>query len=353
MNSNKLKNFIVLVFLGLLFFVACENELKENNEKNIDKNIIDSEKIDLEELPISEEIINPEPNPIKDLIFSYMFTKEIPFSEFEGIVNELNARTEGNKIYLKHYLDYACCADLSAEAKLNEEYEIQIIYKNKGEICRSKCIYPVEMQIENIKPRGYIIKILGIEDLNNPNNEISELASTFIEIKEIESIEQPKEENKEFCGKSTYSYCETDSDCIVSGCSGEICGSANEEIVSICIWKDCYKNSNYNCKCINNQCQWSKGTNDKFIALPNMHHCEDRNDCTLVGCGCKCSGCGGGSYDEAINKNYVEQWYKLNNCKPSKESDICPMVCCPKVEVDCIDNRCVAIEENGLKTIIQ
>ncbi|MEM1988319.1 MAG: eight-cysteine-cluster domain-containing protein [Candidatus Woesearchaeota archaeon] len=352
MINKNLKNLIILVFLGLLVFVACQNNVNENpvNEKPENNNIIN-----IDNLEKSEIIINPEPeNYLENLIFSYMFTQDIPFAEFQGTVNELNARTEGNDIYLKHYLDYACCADLSAEAKLKEENEIHIIYTNKGEICRRKCVYLVEMKIENLKARGYIIKIFGINDLQNPNNEISELASTFIEVKESSSIIEQRNENEEFCGISTNDYCEDDSDCIVSGCSGEVCGSSNENIASICIWKDCYKNSEYSCKCINNQCQWSKNkNNDKFIALPNMYYCEDREDCTLVGCGCKCSGCGGVSYDEAINKDYVNQWYKLNNCKPATEKDVCPMVCCPRVEVDCIDNRCVAIEEKGLRTILQ
>ncbi|MEM2115934.1 MAG: eight-cysteine-cluster domain-containing protein [Candidatus Woesearchaeota archaeon] len=63
----------------------------------------------------------------------------------------------------------------------------------------------------------------------------------------------------EFCGISTYESCETDKDCIRSGCNGEYCKSARTpQTVTVCLWKDCYNNSRYECKCVSNQCQWVK-----------------------------------------------------------------------------------------------
>jgi eight-cysteine-cluster-containing protein len=70
--------------------------------------------------------------------------------------------------------------------------------------------------------------------------------------------DSPKED---FCGWSTYGNCIYDSDCIVSGCSSQICQSKEEgAIITTCEWKDCYDAENYNlkCKCIEGKCQWSK-----------------------------------------------------------------------------------------------
>lgn len=74
---------------------------------------------------------------------------------------------------------------------------------------------------------------------------------------EFFNFKKEKVHIEEFCGISTYSYCESNNDCIVGGCSGEICQGKNEEIFSICIWKECYKNlKNHRCACINNRCRW-------------------------------------------------------------------------------------------------
>ncbi len=52
--------------------------------------------------------------------------------------------------------------------------------------------------------------------------------------------------------------CESDSDCKISGCNGEIC-SEQEGMASICVYKpefECY--SLTNCKCINGKCGWEQ-----------------------------------------------------------------------------------------------
>lgn len=63
-------------------------------------------------------------------------------------------------------------------------------------------------------------------------------------------------------------FCVKDSDCIISGCNGEIC--ANKPLYSICLWKPeygCLKFSK--CKCINFRCQWQK-TKDYEDCLKNI-----------------------------------------------------------------------------------
>ncbi|MBN2095741.1 MAG: eight-cysteine-cluster domain-containing protein [Candidatus Aenigmarchaeota archaeon] len=65
---------------------------------------------------------------------------------------------------------------------------------------------------------------------------------------------------EDFCGYSTGDPCETDSDCITGGCSGQVCQSKSRGgMVTDCEWRDCYDASKYNksCKCIGNKCAWS------------------------------------------------------------------------------------------------
>ncbi len=75
---------------------------------------------------------------------------------------------------------------------------------------------------------------------------------------EMESgIEQKAPEP--FCGVSTKGTCAVDADCVVSGCSSQVCGAATEEpLVTTCEDKACYKARNFglSCRCMERQCQW-------------------------------------------------------------------------------------------------
>lgn len=56
---------------------------------------------------------------------------------------------------------------------------------------------------------------------------------------------------------NTIGTCESDSDCKVTGCNGELC--SEQEMTSICMYKpefECY--SLTNCKCINGGCAWEQ-----------------------------------------------------------------------------------------------
>ncbi len=62
-----------------------------------------------------------------------------------------------------------------------------------------------------------------------------------------------------FCGRSTYKECSVDGDCKIGGCSSQICGGKDEELISTCEWTECYDAKKYSveCKCVDNKCQWS------------------------------------------------------------------------------------------------
>jgi len=78
----------------------------------------------------------------------------------------------------------------------------------------------------------------------------------FISLDSRKKILSP---NLEFCRKSTYSECQSDDDCIVTGCFNQICQSKYEEmIVTTCEFRECFDASKFgvSCKCIDNMCQW-------------------------------------------------------------------------------------------------
>lgn len=65
---------------------------------------------------------------------------------------------------------------------------------------------------------------------------------------------------EEFCGSSTEGLCDSDSDCVTDGCSGQVCRSVKEEaVVTTCEWQECYDNNKFNvrCGCTEGKCEWN------------------------------------------------------------------------------------------------
>ena len=73
--------------------------------------------------------------------------------------------------------------------------------------------------------------------------------------------------------------------------------------------------------------------------------CETVDDCSIVRCGCSCSGCGGFSADDLVNVAHVDDWYTAAGCN---EALICPMVCCPPRELVCHQGQCIAVSADQL-----
>jgi|GEM_PF-6885376 len=95
------------------------------------------------------------------------------------------------------------------------------------------------------------------------------------------------------------------------------------------------------CSCENKACMTYQqghlitnvqGTDEMF------RQCASRSDCVSVGCSCNCSGCGGFSYEDVINKKYVDAWYEKEDCKPAQA---CPEVCCSPRTIECENKICV------------
>lgn len=66
---------------------------------------------------------------------------------------------------------------------------------------------------------------------------------------------------EDFCGYSSYSECNSSEDCVIGGCSSQVCQAKTEEpTFTTCEYRECYNDKAYNleCKCAENKCEWGK-----------------------------------------------------------------------------------------------
>ncbi len=116
----------------------------------------------------------------------------------------------------------------------NETRKIINIYSEKDEV-----MYHIHTVINSAKEKEY-------------SPIIEEIISTF---------DFSDDKVVDFCGISTFGECSSDADCIIGGCSGQVCQSKNEEpAVTTCEYKGCFNTENYGlkCKCAAKKCQWAK-----------------------------------------------------------------------------------------------
>jgi len=129
-----------------------------------------------------------------------------------------------------------CCSDEILVEKSGSEYRI-IEKENNGEICKCNCMSTVRIKDADEKFRVTFTDYSG-------------------QVREIKEIKW----EGEFCGWSTYAECSSDTDCKVTGCSGQVCAGIKEEIVTTCEWRECFDAGRYSmfCGCVNNKCQWTQ-----------------------------------------------------------------------------------------------
>jgi len=181
-------------------------------------------------------------------------------------------------IYVKHDLNYVCCAklQLSYEFLKSKPPIIKITEINNGDVCRCMCTYEIEATIGPLPKGKYVLQLWGVEYRDHPASLLFEktveiksetIAWTPAPITTIPpiTITPPQEE---FCGYSTYGNCNSDADCITGGCSGQVCQSRMEEpVITTCEFRECYNAEiyAYKCRCLNKKCQWKKGSKFMFI----------------------------------------------------------------------------------------
>lgn len=142
------------------------------------------------------------------------------------------------------------------------------------------------------------VSVSGV--VSNHENEENESPSSLYNASE-ENEEHPNLINihEPFCGMSSLGSCQTDSDCIAGGCSGQVCQSKSEESsVTPCIYRPCFASAIYkvNCSCIENECRWSVLTEAQIENITSTGNrikptvttaCPD--SCTCTGSSVKCT----------------------------------------------------------------
>jgi len=151
---------------------------------------------------------------------------DIEASSYE---NSLNYDKDNKTLEIKFLIN--CCGINTSVEKSGKTY---FIYeKQYGDLC--KCLCSQKTMIFNVENDARVI---------------------FISLDNRKKILSP---NLEFCGKSTYSECQTDDDCVATGCSNQTCQSKYEEmIITTCEFRECFDVARLgvSCKCVDNMCQW-------------------------------------------------------------------------------------------------
>ena len=106
----------------------------------------------------------------------------------------------------------------------------------------------------------YCIRLGGNLSIVNNNGQVGLCVFKNKAICEEWSLFYDRCKVKDFCGISTFGKCKTDSDCITTGCSNEVCQSKDEDlIITTCNYDSCKNSTSFNlsCGCVNGQCVWA------------------------------------------------------------------------------------------------
>ena len=82
------------------------------------------------------------------------------------------------------------------------------------------------------------------------------------------------------------------------------------------------------------------------VTHEEMVGCATAADCVPAECSGHCSGCGGFSFEEIINKKSEKAWYYQKGCrKPLPGEMLVPMVCCSPGEIVCAKGNCAFLPQ--------
>ena len=147
------------------------------------------------------------------------------------VVNDRGRALDYNNHTLYVRVRTNCCG-MRIDVRRRED-EVLITAQQVGEPC--KCFCDKTLAILNV-PAG--VRVIFYDGQN-------------------QKVLAPAVYSNGFCGISTYGYCENDEDCMVDGCSGEVCRSVRDgPMATPCLWRDCYGYGKPRCVCVNHQCQW-------------------------------------------------------------------------------------------------
>ncbi|WP_290623350.1 MULTISPECIES: eight-cysteine-cluster domain-containing protein [unclassified Archaeoglobus] len=175
--------------------------------------------------------------PLAFCIDGGQINSQVNFS-VEGCEKAKSYGTEGYEVLdgmIRAYVMRNCCSDEIVVEKSDGGYKI-IEKDEDGEICKCNCMSTVE--IRNVKDGNVRLTFV---DFNGEERELTNLKGGF-------------------CGWSTHAECSSDDECVVTGCSGQVCAGKGEQIVTTCEWKNCYDAKKFGvvCGCFNGKCQWAQ-----------------------------------------------------------------------------------------------
>ncbi len=214
---------------------------------------------------VIEEIKNKEPEivlpPISDLSTEILQEKIGPLNE-EKKTEILEKMTKERIKHLERLEEVKEKLEKLPEPAVSPQV-IERVIKNQIEKIEAK----IE-KLRNLPIGGSRLEEIKEELKEAPKikQEIIKQAPNLLEIKELELKPAPEEKSTQlrekeigFCGWSTKFPCQTDEDCLKSGCSGQVCQGKNEPaIITTCEWRDCYDADIYKvkCGCFKGKCQW-------------------------------------------------------------------------------------------------
>jgi len=225
---------------------------------------------------------------------------------------EVVVEAVGNRIVFEHQLTYYCCAEIVPKWTLHNT-ELTVREINEGGACYCLCDYEIRGEFGPLEGGSYRVKI------HEPDGRL--IKDVVVEIG-----------GGGFCGWSDYGQCDSDDDCLRSGCSGQVCGS--QDHITTCEWRDCYNPEPYglSCGCVRNQCRWREKLHeckqegedfneldepdarccDGLTKIPVMVPDETVGGCLAPDCPCfVCTRCGDGECGIGENVCNCEQ-----DCQP-------------------------------------
>ena len=167
-------------------------------------------------------------------------------------------------------------AKLAVERAINNSIEHRAFNELKYELLKEnvsltkikdKIGDEIKTQREIYRETENIVKAYYLKGLENRVLELDRKISDSKDNKQVEELENEKKvilQKIEQLYQVKYSECSTDDNCVVAGCSAQLCVPVSrKDIITTCEYKQEYEClQKTSCRCVNNKCQWNK--NDEY-----------------------------------------------------------------------------------------
>ena len=200
------------------------------------------------------------------------------------ILNRVTNKGTGlDYLYVTHYLDYVCCANITAsmDSVRDGPYTvINIDERNVGGICRCICGYNVTVILSGLQAhKDYLVRVYGVDYKGKGSGLIKEVSTNpriageggfcggIAGIRCRSGLDCKLDGNYPDAGGVCMKYaggdteCSDDSGCAAGGCSGQVCITKKKAVglITTCEWRQeygCYRLTS--CGCDGGKCAWRK-----------------------------------------------------------------------------------------------